>query len=130
MFWGTWMFGNIRAMVWSIQTCKSSSIGQRSHQHPIFLTNKRRQTGTINKWPDEIIIQEFLQERRLNLNDKESFKSLGFDSSKPTKMIIHGFIDTGFEIWVKVSRLLIKHTIAVSCSYTRTCATHFLTSKM
>jgi hypothetical protein len=26
----------------------------------------------------------------------------GFESDKPVKLIIHGFIDTGFEAWVKV----------------------------
>jgi hypothetical protein len=47
-----------------------------------------------------------LQERILQIDNKESMLSDGFEPDLPVKLIIHGFIDTGFEAWVKV-----RHTI-------------------
>ncbi|XP_059098769.1 pancreatic triacylglycerol lipase-like isoform X2 [Tigriopus californicus] len=37
----------------------------------------------------------------LNISDHSSISEAGFDPSKPTKVIIHGFIDTGHVPWVK-----------------------------
>jgi len=45
--------------------------------------------------------REDRQERIVKISDKEDFEDSGFDGTKPTKIIIHGFIDTGFETWVK-----------------------------
>jgi len=42
-----------------------------------------------------------LQERNLKLFESESFGLSGFKEGKPVKLIIHGFIDTGRENWVK-----------------------------
>jgi hypothetical protein len=44
-----------------------------------------------------------LKERILQIDNKESMLSDGFEPDLPVKLIIHGFIDTGFEAWVKVS---------------------------
>ncbi len=43
-----------------------------------------------------------LKERILQIDNKESMLSDGFEPDLPVKLIIHGFIDTGFEAWVKV----------------------------
>jgi len=56
----------------------------------------------------EVINTKFLlrtrqdrQERSFSVSNMESVKDSGFDGKNPTKIIIHGFIDTGFETWVK-----------------------------
>eukprot|EP00091_Calanus_sinicus_P010949 TRINITY_DN25026_c0_g1_i1.p1 TRINITY_DN25026_c0_g1~~TRINITY_DN25026_c0_g1_i1.p1 ORF type:complete len:139 (-),score=34.84 TRINITY_DN25026_c0_g1_i1:150-566(-) len=45
--------------------------------------------------------RENRQERKVIISDKKAVQETGFDGTKPTKIIIHGFIDTGFETWVK-----------------------------
>merc|ERR1719193_974799 len=42
-----------------------------------------------------------MQETIVTTRDVETLKAAGLDKSKPIKFIIHGFIDTGFEVWVK-----------------------------
>ncbi len=39
----------------------------------------------------------------MKISDPENFALSGFVENKPVKFIIHGFIDTGREQWVKVS---------------------------
>ena len=52
------------------------------------------------------LLQLYHQERIVKISDKKDFEDSGFDGTKPTKIIIHGFIDTGFETWVKVQQII------------------------
>jgi len=38
---------------------------------------------------------------RLNLEDSQMVQEAGFKGDRPTKIIVHGFLDTGQEVWVK-----------------------------
>lgn len=68
--------------------------------------------------PRQTIDTKFILYTRLNptegqilrATDDQSIEKSNFDASKPTKFIIHGFIDTPLSSWVKEMRLeLLKH---------------------
>ena len=40
----------------------------------------------------------------VEVGDEEAMLGAGFVASDPTVFIVHGFIDTGFETWVKVGQ--------------------------
>ena len=56
-----------------------------------FLLTTRESTGL------------FQQPRFLNLSQPLSITTSPFKGTRPTKIIIHGFIDTGFVPWISVS---------------------------
>ena len=45
------------------------------------------------------------------MEKKDSLLKNGFQQNKPVKLIIHGFIDTGFETWVKASDMMTQFSI-------------------
>ena len=69
-------------------------------------TREDRQVG-LNMFNKQYLFF-FFKERFVTIGDKIDVQESGFDGSKPTKIIIHGFIDTGFEIWVKVGRIFVS----------------------
>lgn len=58
----------------------------------------------------EVINTEFLlmtradtTPRKININSRRDVRKAGFIGKKPTKIIIHGFLDHGDVGWIKVS---------------------------
>ena len=66
----------------------------------------------VNLFPleREVINTEFLlmtradtTPRKININSRRDVRKAGFIGKKPTKIIIHGFLDHGDVGWIKVS---------------------------
>ena len=65
----------------------------------------------VNLFPleREVINTEFLlmtradiTPRKININSRRDVRKAGFNGKKPTKIIIHGFLDHGDVEWIKV----------------------------
>ena len=68
----------------------------------------------VNLFPleREVINTEFLlvtraepTPQKININSRKDVRSAGFNGKKPTKIIIHGFLDHGDVDWIKVHLL-------------------------
>ena len=80
----------------------------------------------VNLFPLErdVINTEFLlftrtnpEPRKININSRRAVRKAGFSGKKPTKIIIHGFLDHGDVRWIKVKgkRCEVRRTDCALC---------------
>ena len=69
--------------------------------------------------------RESLQQPRfLNLSQPHTILSSPFEGSRATKIIIHGFIDTGFVPWISVKKYCGIYEISLLLRFFRNAAGH------
>ena len=94
----------------------SQKIGNKMVSREIFFLNLSCSrydllSRPVNLFPleREVINTEFIlftragpEPRKININSRKAARKSGFIGKKPTKIIIHGFLDHGDVGWIKV----------------------------
>ena len=76
----------------------------------IFFNYRIRKKFLISCFQQTYSNMSFFQPKFLNTSQPSTIYQSAFDGSRKTVLIVHGFIDTGFVHWVRVSgRYLPKH---------------------